>query len=78
MLDPGWRSSAFPWRRTFLEVHCPVALSGAPSYHPVRGERGGVAPWMAEGDFHSLSLKQPMVARLGARNMARGVPSLRS
>ena len=39
-----------------------------PSDHPIRCERGGVAPWMAEGDFHSLSLKQPMVAQLGDRN----------
>ena len=47
--------------------------SPPPSDHPIRGERGGVAPWKAEGDFCSLSLKQPMVARPGARNMVRGV-----
>ena len=34
-----------------------------PSDHLIRGERAGVASQMAEGDFHSLSLKQPMVAR---------------
>ena len=49
-----------------------------PSDDPVKGERGGVAPQTAEGDFHSLSLKQPMVAQLGARNMVRGVLSLQS
>ena len=49
-----------------------------PSDHPVRGERGGVASQMAEGDLHGLSLNLPMVARPGARNAARGVPSLRS
>ena len=69
-------------RWLFLEVHCPEAPSGAPppppSDHPIRGERGGVAPWTAEGDFRSLSLEQPMVTLPGARNAARGVPSLRS
>ena len=49
-----------------------------PSDHPIRGERGGVAPWTAEGDFHGLSPKHPMVTRPGARNAAKGVPSLRS
>ena len=34
-----------------------------PSDHLIRGERAGVSSQMAEGDFHSLSLKQPMVAR---------------
>ena len=28
----------------------------------LRGKRGVVAPWTAEGDFCSLFLKQPMVA----------------
>ena len=68
-------------RRVFLDVHCPVAPSGAsppPVTIPLRGERGGVALWMAEGDFHSLSLKQLMVAQLGARNLARGVLSWQS
>ena len=49
-----------------------------PSDHPVRGERGGVAPWMAEEDFHGISLKQPMAARPGARNVVRGALSLQS
>ena len=47
-----------------------------PSDHPIRVEKGGVAPWMAEGDFRSLSLNNSMFAQLGARNAVRGVPSL--
>ena len=66
-------------------VHCPVLefwYRGSkwspppPSDHPARGERGGVAPCMAEGGLHCLSLKQPTVVRLGARNVVRGVLSL--
>ena len=49
-----------------------------PSDHPIRGERGRVTPWMAERDFRGLSLKQPMVAHLGAKNAVRGVMSLLS
>ena len=78
MLDPGWGSSAFPWK-------CDGFFGGSlssgsewslPNDHLVSGERGRVPPWMAEGDFRTLSLKQPMVVRPGARNTARGVPSL--
>ena len=35
-----------------------------------------MALWMAERGLHCLSLKQSMVARLGARNAVRGVLSL--
>ena len=49
-----------------------------PSDHPISDERGGVAPWTAEADFHGLSLKQAMVARPGARNVVRGALSLQS
>ena len=35
-----------------------------------------MASWMAKGDFRGLSLKQPLVARPGARNAAGGVSGL--
>ena len=48
-----------------------------PSDHPVRGERGGVAPGrLREISVVFLLIKQPIVARSRARNAARGVPSL--
>ena len=67
MLDPGWKSSA--------STGGAMGLSGGslssgsewslPSDHPIRGESGGVAPWMPEGDFCGLSFQQPIVAQPG-------------
>ena len=78
MLDPGWEAPLRPGGAMGFSGGSRSSGSewSLPVDHPVKGAMGGVAPQMAEGDFRGLSLKQPMVARLGARNVVRGVMSL--